>query len=188
MKTDPQIDFQGMEPSGAFRDQILTQIKRLEDHYGRLTACRVVVKAPSARHHTGGLYDVHIHLTLPDKRQVAVEHIPHLDERFQRFEYALHDAFNRAVRQLQDQIGEMRGKVKLHDEQPTGVVKKLLPEDGYGFLESVDGREIYFNRSSVREPGFDCLALGARVRFVEEQGEKGPQASRVTPLGEHGPK
>lgn len=187
MKTDPQIDFQGMEPSQSLRDEILSQIKRLEDRYGRLTACRVVVKGPGDRHHTGGLYDIHIHLTLPDKREVAVERTPHLDERFQRFEFALHDAFNRAVRQLQDQVGEMRGKVKVHEEQPTGVVTKLRPEDGYGFLESADGREIYFHRNSVREPGFDSLEPGARVRFAEEAGEKGPQATRVTPLGELAP-
>ena len=99
-----------------------------------------MVLAPLTSCPTGGLYDIHIHLSLPDKREVAVERTPHLDERFQRFEFALHDAFNRAVRQLQDQVGEMRGKVKVHDEQPTGVVKKLLPEDGYGFLESADGR------------------------------------------------
>jgi cold shock CspA family protein len=176
-----------MEPSEAFREQILTQIKRFEDHYGRLTACRVVVKGPGGRHHTGGLYDIHIYLSLPDQREVAVERTPHLDERFQRFEFALHDAFNRAVRQLQDQVGEMRGKVKLHEEQPTGVVKKLLLEDGCGFLESADGREIYFHRNSVQERGFESLELGARVRFAEEQGEKGPQASRVTPLGDHAP-
>jgi len=176
-----------MEPSEAFREQILTQFKRFEDHYGRLTACRVVVKGPGGRHHTGGLYDIHIYLSLPDQREVAVERTPHLDERFQRFEFALNDAFNRAVRQLQDQVGEMRGKVKLHEEQPTGVVKKLLPEDGYGFLESADGREIYFHRNSVQERGFESLELGARVRFAEEQGEKGPQASRVTPLGDHAP-
>jgi cold shock CspA family protein len=66
-------------------------------------------------------------------------------------------------------------------------VKKLLPEDGYGFLESADGREIYFHRNSVRELGFESLEIGARVRFAEEEGEKGPQASRVTPLGEHAP-
>lgn len=187
MKTTPQIDFQGMEPSDHFRDQIIKQIERLEDRYGRLTACRVVVKGPGGRHHTGGLYDVHIHLSLPDEREVAVERTPHQDERFQDFEFALHDAFNRAVRQLQDQVGRMHGKVKHHEEAPIGVVKRLLLEDGYGFLESADGREIYFHRNSVLEPGFDSLQLGQRVRFDEEEGEKGPQASRVTPLGERAP-
>ena len=42
-----------------------------------------------------------------------------------------------------------------------------------------DGREIYFHRNSVLEPGFDRLDMGAEVRFAEEQGEQGPQASTV---------
>jgi len=187
METTPQIDFQGMEPSEAIRDDILRHIDRLEDRYGRLTWCRVAVRGPSGRHHTGGLYEVHVYLTLPDERQVTVERTPDLDERFQRLEFALNDAFNRAARQLQDEVGRMRGKTKHHETPPAGVVKQLMREDGYGFLESDDGREIYFHRNSVSEPGFDSLELGARVRFVEEEGEKGPQASRVAPLAERAP-
>lgn len=187
METTPQIDFQGMEPSPVYHQQILEHIQRLEDKYGRMTACRVVVEAPSGRHRTGGLYEVHIYLALPDEREVAVDRTPHLDERFQRFEFALSDAFSRAGRQLQDQVGQMRGKVKHHEEAPTGVVKRLMREDGYGFLESVDGREIYFHRNSVREPGFDHLELGVRVNFVEEEGAQGPQASRVMPIAEKAP-
>src|SRR5205823_4404747 len=38
---------------------------------------------------------------------------------------------------------------------------------------------IYFHRNSVVGAGFDRLTLGALVRFSEEMGEKGPQASTV---------
>ena len=187
METSPHIDFQGMEPSADFRDRILLHIKRLEDRYGRLTACRVAVKAPGERHRTGGHYEINIHLSFPDEREVSVDRTPDLDERFQSFDFAINDAFNRAERQLQDQLRRMRGQVKHHEEAQIGVVRRLMPTDGYGFLESPDGREIYFHRNSVREPGFDSLQLGARVNFVEEEGKDGPQASRVTPLGEHAP-
>ncbi|WP_457797366.1 cold shock domain-containing protein [Methylocystis sp. S23] len=187
MKTAPQIDFQGMEPSEAFRDQIMRRIDRLEARYGRMTWLRVAVKAPSGRHRTGGLYEVRIYLSLPDDREVSVERTPQMDERFQRFEYALNDAFDRAERRLQEEVGRMRGEVKRHASSPVGVVKQLMRGDGYGFLESDDGREIYFHRNSVSEPGFDDLQLGGRVNFIEEEGEKGPQASRVTPLAERAP-
>jgi cold shock CspA family protein len=56
-----------------------------------------------------------------------------------------------------------------------------VSEEGYGFLETPDGREIYFHRHSVLHPGFDRLAIG-RVLFVEEPGE-GPQASTVAIAG-----
>jgi cold shock CspA family protein len=58
-------------------------------------------------------------------------------------------------------------------------VSRLFPEAGYGFLETPDGRELYFHRHSVLHPGFDHLALGTEVRFAEELGEKSPQASTV---------
>ena len=77
--------------------------------------------------------------------------------------------------------------MKHHETAPVGVVRRLMSKDGYGFLEGADGRELYFHRNSVIEPGFDSLRLGERVTFTEEQGAEGPQASRVTPLGERAP-
>jgi cold shock CspA family protein len=51
--------------------------------------------------------------------------------------------------------------------------------EGYGFLETVDGYEIYFHRNSVLDHAFDELSIGSQVSFVAEKGEKGPQASTV---------
>jgi len=183
MQTLPKIDFQGVEPSSDRQEKIMRLIEKLEDRYGRATACRVVVKGPGAHHNTGGLYEIHLHLVLPDRREVAIERTPHQDERFQDFDFALNDVFKRARRRLQDQVRRMRGKVKQHETAPTGVVRKIVAEEGYGFLEGADGRDIYFHRHSVEEPGFDALKPGARVSYKEEDGQEGPQASRVTPLG-----
>jgi cold shock CspA family protein len=56
-----------------------------------------------------------------------------------------------------------------------------------GFLESDDGREIYFHRNSVLDGAFPRLEIGAQVSFAEEAGDKGPQASTVRPPGKkHG--
>ncbi|HXY57148.1 MAG TPA: HPF/RaiA family ribosome-associated protein [Methylocystis sp.] len=187
METVPHIDFHGIEASPEIHDKVAHHLARLEERYGRVTGCRVTIKGPSGHRHTGDPYEVKIHLSLPDEREVAVEHTPHQDERFQDFDFALNDAFNRAGRQLQDQVRRMRGKVKHHAEAAEGVIRKLMLEDGYGFLESTDGREIFFHRNSVAEPGFDGLKIGERVTFTEEEGEKGPQASRVARLAENAP-
>jgi hypothetical protein len=58
MQTAPEIDFQGIAPSPEVRDAIHKRIAELEQRCGRLTACRIVVKAPGERHHKGGIYDV----------------------------------------------------------------------------------------------------------------------------------
>jgi len=182
MQTVPQIEFQGIEPSVDRHGKIIRQIERLEERYGRATACRVVVKGPGGRHQTGGLYEINVHLVLPDKREVAIERTPHLDERFQDFDFALNDTFKRTRRRLQDQVRRMRGKVKHHAGAPSAVVKKIMASEGYGFLEASDGREIYFHRNSVQDADFDDLKPGMRVSFTEEEGKDGPQASRLTPI------
>jgi cold shock CspA family protein len=58
-------------------------------------------------------------------------------------------------------------------------VSKILPEEGYGFLTCEDGREIYFHENSVLNRAFSRLKVGTLASFVEEPGEKGPQASTV---------
>ena len=55
----------------------------------------------------------------------------------------------------------------------------------FGFLQSADGREIYFHKNSVLD-GLSRLKVGTRVAFAEEADEKGPQASTVKLLGKHG--
>ena len=63
---------------------------------------------------------------------------------------------------------------------------QLDPLGEFGLLESSDGQEIYFHRNSVLDDAFPHLAVGTRVTFAEELGEKGPQASTVKVLGKHG--
>jgi cold shock CspA family protein len=92
---------------------------------------------------------------------------------------AVRDAFAAARRQLQDRHRKDQGVVKTHEPQPEGRVVRIFPDEGYGFIESADGREIYFHRNAVLNGGFDHLKSGAEVRFAESEGEKGPQASTV---------
>ncbi len=65
------------------------------------------------------------------------------------------------------------------------VIEELHPEADYCFIASSDGREIYFHRNSVADNRFEELEAGQEVRFAESQGDKGPQASFVQPIGKH---
>jgi ribosome-associated translation inhibitor RaiA len=114
MQTPPQIEFQNLSPTQAVRDAIAKHVEGLEQRWGRMTACRVVVKGPSERHHSGGLYDIHIRLALPDGREVNVERAAPEDERRADLDFAINNAFKRARRQLQDQVRRMQGQVKQH--------------------------------------------------------------------------
>ncbi|HKD31462.1 MAG TPA: cold shock domain-containing protein, partial [Xanthobacteraceae bacterium] len=86
----------------------------------------------------------------------------------------------------QDHARRMRGHVKSHDGPPIATVKRFDEAGGFGFLETQDGREIYFHKNSLLNDGGRQVAPGTRVTFFEEMGEKGAQASTVKVLGKHG--
>jgi cold shock CspA family protein/ribosome-associated translation inhibitor RaiA len=186
MQTQPQIEFHNLDPTPQIKDAVDKHIAELEQRWGRVTACRVVVKGPGPRHRSGGLYDVHVHLALPDGREVNVERTAPADERRADLNFAVNDAFKRARRQLQDQVRRTQGQVKHHDGPPIATVARLDPSGEFGFLETADGQEVYFHRNSVVDDGYARLRVGARVTFAEEMGDKGAQASTVKPLGKHG--
>jgi ribosome-associated translation inhibitor RaiA len=114
METPLQIDFQGMDATPDVRAAIDKHVTQLEERSGRITAGRVAVKAPSGHHRTGGLYEITIHLSLPEGREVNTGHTPQNDEGYADIDYALNDAFKRARRQLQDAMRKMQGQVKHH--------------------------------------------------------------------------
>ena len=114
METPVEIEFQGMQGRPTDREFILAQIGKLDGHFGRITACRVVVKAPTPHHRTGAPFNVHIQLALPDGREVNVGRRPALDEREADLHFALNQAFKRTKRALQDHVRRMRGDVKSH--------------------------------------------------------------------------
>ena len=101
MQTPLKIDFHG-PPDEALRRVIIEQQAQLEHIFDRLIAGHVTVKAPQDHHRSGGLYEVHIHLSLPDGGEVNVGRSPPSDERQLDAIFAIHDAFRRARRQLEE--------------------------------------------------------------------------------------
>lgn len=174
MKHPLQITVRNMSLSDAAKAAIQEKAAKLDAVDDRVIGCRVLVELPHKHHHQGALYNVRIDLTIPGA-ELVVKREPHED-----LYVAIRDAFSAARRQLRE-----RRKQKINDvvpreaPQPEARVGRLFPIEGYGFLETPDGREIYFHRNSVLNDAFTHLEVGAHVRYVEEEGEKGPQASTV---------
>ena len=61
---------------------------------------------------------------------------------------------------------------------PTGTVKKLVSDRGFGFIAADDGKEYFFHRSGT-EGDFDSLQGGEKVTFEIETSPKGPRARGV---------
>jgi cold shock protein len=66
-------------------------------------------------------------------------------------------------------------------EMPTGVIKKLVSDRGFGFIAAEDGKEFFFHRSGT-EGDFDRLLGGEKVSFEIESSTKGPRAKSVRTL------
>ena len=99
---------------------------------------------------------------------------------------AINDAFKAAGRRLQDYGRRQRGDVKHRELRSVAKITQLFQDQGYGFLATKEGREIYFHKDSVLNQAFEHLRVGTTVNFAEEQGDKGPQASSVRIVGKRG--
>ena len=182
MQLPVQIAFRGMASSDAIEDQVRARVAGLERFYDHIMGCRVVVESPHRRHHQGKLHHVRIDLTVPGEELVVsrepAEHHAHED-----VYVAIRDAFDAAQRRLEDHARRQRGAVKAHEPRPRARVCRIFPTKGYGFVETPDGRELYFHCHSVLDGAFKQLAVGTEVEFAEEPGEQGPQASTVRLVG-----
>lgn len=63
-----------------------------------------------------------------------------------------------------------------------GTVKWFNNQKGYGFISDADGNDVFVHYSGLNMEGFKTLEEGASVEFDVIDGEKGPQATNVTPL------
>lgn len=173
-----QITYRGMEQSEALSAIIHTKVRKLERFFKHISGCRVLVEQPHHHRRSGEHFHVRIDLTVPGD-ELVVEREPALRSRHEDAYVAVTDAFSAARRELQDYARRRGGFTKRHEPTPNGRVRKLFSAEGFGFIETDEGREIYFDRRSVLHGAFARLAIGSKVRFAEEPGERGPQASTV---------
>lgn len=183
MQTPLQITFRGITSSEPIESYVRTRAEKLERFAERITGCHVMIETPHLHKRHGYHHRVRIDLVVPGD-ELVVTRDPAAHKEQEDLYASIDAAFDDAQRVLEDHIRVQRGDVKAR-EAPSrhGKVSKLYSYEGYGFLETPEGETIYFHENSVLDHGFSRLAIGTRVRFVEEAGEQGPQASTVAIAG-----
>jgi cold shock CspA family protein len=197
-----QVTFRGLPHSDDLESEVRECVAWLEQFYAGIVRCRVIIGVPHRHRHDGRHFHVRIELTVPGGPPIVVGHEPSLHGRLKHTEkeehhkeaeiesvhryaaVAIREAFDSARRRLEDFAREQRGTVKAHELPAHGQVVEIERTGGYGFIQAGENR-LYFHRASVLDDAFEGLTVGTRVAFVEEQGEKGPQASTVRILGKH---
>jgi cold shock CspA family protein len=191
-----QVTFRNVASTPDIEEKIRARAQKLERFYSRITSCRVLVEAPARHRQKGYPFHIRIDLTVPEG-EIVVKREPTLhgreqhigDERRRKqmetrperkhLNVAIREAFHAARRRLEDHARQKRADVKTHEPMQQARVVKLFPVQGYGYIETADGREIYFHANSVLNNRFNSMKLGSKVSFTEEAGEKGPQASTI---------
>ena len=182
MQVPLQVTFRHGKRKEAAETRIRERAAKLDRLHQEIISGRVVVDVPQPRHRKGRIYQVQIAVAVPG-RELVVNREPLLDHAHEDLTVAIDDAFEAMERKLKEYSREVQGEVKQSVKPERGVVNQLFPDQGYGFIVTRDGRDIYFHRNSVLDDAFDRLRLGSEVRFSEEQGDKGPQASTVETAG-----
>jgi cold shock CspA family protein/ribosome-associated translation inhibitor RaiA len=182
-----EITFRNIEQSAAVEARIQKEAGKLQRFHQRITSCRVVVSAPERHKHKGKLYRVRIQIEVPSGNLWINRRSPY-DHAHADVYVAIRDAFAAATRRLEEKVSKKLNKqVKRHETPPHGVVSRLFPDQGYGFIRTPEEVEVYFNDLSVVNGGFKRLGAGSEVRYVlaPDDGPQGPQASTVKPIGKH---
>lgn len=172
------------EKTEAIDELVREQAAKLEKICPHLISCRVTIEMPQKSKGSGNQFHVRIETHIPPRHHLTVRReIRQAKSINDPLNAVIHEAFEAMEEQVHKTVDKQRGHVKKHPKQEvSGFVSKIFPEEGYGFIEAVNGDEIYFHKNSVLHNAFDRLQAGTGVRYVEEAGENGTHATTVQPV------
>ncbi len=195
MQVEPQITFKNLDTSPGLEALIRQRIDGLEQMHPRIISCRVVVEVPRRASETAKLpLGISVEVEVPGKPTIVAKDQQERHEAKGDHTAPVNNAFDAVERQL-DKIAAIQDReVKLSEATPqSGMIARLYPDQGYGFVEVDNSPELYFTRNAVAGDAYDQLEVGMLVHLTiaNEEGPMGPQASSirlldkaVTPLGQ----
>jgi ribosomal subunit interface protein len=175
---DVQIDSRNVEMTPRWTTEIESRLADLQQGHDDVTHARVTLTKNPHHKKLKNVAEALIVVTLPGRHTFTAR------KEEKTFEEAIRDAFDAVSTELR-KYREKRGTTEIRTEPIPplrGVVCKLFPIEGYGFILQEGGGEVYFHKNAVHGLKFDNLEDGAEVVFNVEEGEKGPQATTVNPV------
>jgi len=170
-----KIEARNVELRKSWQEKVEEEKERLIRHYPNYVLhLRVSVEATS--HHKEGGFEIKLVASVPSDTVVV-------SRKGENVKALLGDAFDVLTLQLKENLRKKRQGQKGVDHgqeaNSHGVIKKLSPHESYGFITTLDQREIYFHENALKDIEMDQLSEGDSVMYGETLGDKGPQASWV---------
>jgi ribosomal subunit interface protein len=157
------------------REAVESRIRALAEGHSDLIDVRLMAR--TSGHHRHGQQEVRLACQARGKELVVRRE----REEIARALDEVLDEFEREVRKLRERRRERRSDQRTLASD-LGLIDRVLGEDGYGFILTDAGDQVYFHRNAVSGGlEFDQLLEGQRVGLSVEAGDKGPQASAVFP-------
>jgi ribosomal subunit interface protein len=171
-----RIDSRNVAMTPRWKTEIEERLADLQRGHDDLTHGRVTLT--KNRHHKKArlVAEAVVVVTLPGRHTMTAR------KEDKTFEEAIRAAFDAVAIELTKFRDKRATKVVRAAQPPLrGVVVKLFPKKGYGFILPEGGGEVYFHRNAVHGLTFEELEDGTEVAFNAEAGEKGLQATTVNP-------
>lgn len=180
MRNPVEISFHGVSRSAAIEDMIKKDAEKLERVCDDMVSCRVGIKLDQKSRATNNPFKITIEMRVPPGHNLVVTNSPENKGDSSDLKAVLKTTFKTAQRRLKQLVEKRQGDTKHHHEQEVvGIITKIFADEGYGFLRTLEGDEMYFHRNSVVNEQFDRLEPGTGVNYTAVTGNKGLQASSV---------
>jgi cold shock CspA family protein/ribosome-associated translation inhibitor RaiA len=172
---DLEISAQHTEVHPRWRQIIDRQLTKLNGKGAPLL--RLHVTLVHSTHHIRGHEEVRLLATMPGRALRVQKSRANIGD-------AIRAAFLALTKEIDADAAQRRSPSRSYGPHFTGTISQLFGDRGYGFIRTLEAQEIYFHRDALHHLTFTELREGQEVQFDVEQGDKGPQASRVYPAAE----
>ncbi|QJT11025.1 HPF/RaiA family ribosome-associated protein [Oceanidesulfovibrio marinus] len=176
-----EISITGIEDRGrTIENLVRSKSDKLEQVCDHITSLRVAVEMEDKNQRGGNPFRIRLNLNVAPGKEFAIEREAVAPPIPAELLPTVREAFDAARRKLQKITEKQRGEVKQHPmQQANAVVAKVFHGEDYGFLRTLDERDVYFHKNAVVGRDFDDLRQGAGVVAAIVQGDKGLQATSV---------
>lgn len=114
MQLPLQVVCRGFACSASIDAKVRTRVDKLEELFGNITSCRVMIESPHHHQHKGNTYRVSIDVTVPHG-EVVVGRNGGDNHAHEDVYVAIRDAFDAMGRRLQGWAHRTRGSAKRHE-------------------------------------------------------------------------
>lgn len=175
-----EISYRDVEKTEYLENLIRQKAAKLEQVSERVSSVRVALEQDHKSRAVNVPYHVRLDVNVAPGHEFVIKRDSDDGQQYKDLPALVREAFEAAWIKLRKIKEKQKGKIKNHPQQEVNaLVDKLFPEEDYGFLRTLDGRDVYFHRNALVNRELEELRPGLGVNFNVEQGDKGLQATSV---------